>query len=372
MSPISMAARFLTNVCCFLYPAYRGYKIMEAEQTAENVRAAYALATYWSVVGVWLTIESIVGWTFTWCGQGGLIGGPMKYEEKLTRRIPFYSVFRFFVFLYLSIPQTEGAVYIFDNYIGPTFHEHEKDIDAFVASFRGRATTALTNGLGWIWDTIRTQLTGAVPANVQDASAPGYDLHQQYPVSMTQPPSFQDPASGAAQYLLGFVSKYAGQYTPVVMAALSSAANAARGTTQPARSRDPSDPAIASQVPETMSMPIPRPNVESDPNLRSRTFLQAQNYPSGPPASGISSSRSGRNVPPSAGSLSQRSSQESVHSRASGNGEGSRVEMSSSYEQIQRDEALDAPTGEQVRPGDGKRQSSWFGGWSSPEKQKAE
>ena len=31
----------------------------------------------------------------------------MKYEEKLTRRIPFYSVFRFFVFLYLSIPQTE-------------------------------------------------------------------------------------------------------------------------------------------------------------------------------------------------------------------------------------------------------------------------
>jgi hypothetical protein len=46
--------------------------------------------------------------------------------------------------------------------------------------------------------------------------------------------------------------------------------------------------------------------------------------------------------------------------------------MSSSYEQIQRDEALDAPTGEQVRPGDGKRQSSWFGGWSSPEKQKAE
>jgi hypothetical protein len=52
---------------------------------------------------------------------------------------------------------------------------------------------------------------GVAPVNGQDAAPPGYDLHQQYPAGMQQPPSLQDPASGAAQQLYGFMSKYAGQ-----------------------------------------------------------------------------------------------------------------------------------------------------------------
>lgn len=70
------------------------------------------------------------------------------------------------------------------------------------------------------------------------------------------------------------------------------------------------------------------------------------------------------------GSLSQRSSSESVNTRSSGEGgnasgrnssSGSRIEMSS-YDQIGRDEARDAPMGGE-RPAMEKRRSSWFGHW---------
>jgi hypothetical protein len=42
-----------------------------------------------------------------------------------------------------------------------------------------------------------------------------------------------------------------------------------------------------------------------------------------------------------------------------------------SFEQIQRDEVTGLPEGE-ARPEMGKRRSSWFSGWGTPERQKAE
>lgn len=159
---------------------------------------------------------------------------------------------------------------------------------------------------------------------------------------------------------------------PLAVSAISAAAAATQRNTQARSQRDVSE---ASQVPETMSMPVPRPNAEAtDPNLRSRTYnhAQSQSYgPSTPP--GVSSSRSSRNFSGQNIALSQRSSQESVHSRSSGNGSrnASRADMGS-FEQIQRDEASGAAVGVQ-RPEMAGRTSSWFRGWGgTPERQKAE
>lgn len=161
---------------------------------------------------------------------------------------------------------------------------------------------------------------------------------------------------------------------PVAIAALSSAANATRNPQKPAppqAQRSVSGSFIAAQVPETISMPIPHPNREpSDPNLRSRTYLHAQNAQNPSYPSGVSSARSSRNftAPSGSGGLSQRSSQESVQTRSSGM-EGRR-DMGS-FEQIQRDEIAGLPEGE-ARPEMGKRRSSWFSGWGTPDRAKAE
>jgi len=120
----------------------------------------------------------------------------------------------------------QGSTYIYRTQLAPIFEEHEPDVDAFLQSLSGRATVALSNGAAWLWEKFRQQIgvslrneisvrqahgQGVAPVQGQDAAPPGYDLHQQYPAGMQQPPSLQDPASGAAQQLYGFVSKYAGQ-----------------------------------------------------------------------------------------------------------------------------------------------------------------
>ena len=160
---------------------------------------------------------------------------------------------------------------------------------------------------------------------------------------------------------------------PLAVTAISAAAAAAQKSAGSSQQRDVSE---ATQVPETMSMPIPRPNSEaSDPNLRSRTSWMAQYSDSQDPNRpvGVSSARrlgsrnvSGQNIP-----LSQRSSQESVQTRSSEIGrKGSKSDMGS-FEQIQRDEASGAA--EPQRPEMSGRRSSWFSGWGgTPDRQKSD
>lgn len=52
----------------------------------------------------------------------------------------------------------KGSTYIYRTHLAPLFSEHERDIDSFLASLRGRATTALAGGIGWLWEKIRAQL----------------------------------------------------------------------------------------------------------------------------------------------------------------------------------------------------------------------
>ena len=182
---------------------------------------------------------------------------------------------------------------------------------------------------------------------------------------------------------------------PVALSALSAATSSTR-----ARGDRDSTP-IATQAPESMSMPIPRINSgDPDASIRSRTYQQAdmsnqnvygdqygqysnQNegwrsgplptppsfssppqYPSGSPHRGplpLPGDSRG-----SSDRLSTHSSQESLGTRSSGSTSATRF-AGESYEHVRRDEIADTqaglgqgtPTG---RPGGGdKRRSSWFG-----------
>jgi receptor expression-enhancing protein 1/2/3/4 len=65
--------------------------------------------------------------------------------------IPFYFLFKLIFFLWLSLPQTEGSTYLFNALLAPMFHEHERDIDAFLSSLKSRVSGALLNVLNWAW-----------------------------------------------------------------------------------------------------------------------------------------------------------------------------------------------------------------------------
>ena len=95
-------------------------------------------------------------------------------------RLPFYSVCKACIFLYLSLPQSEvsrrgslpsallrsspadfriqGSSYIYRNHLAPFFTDHETDIDAFLASLRTRAGTAVATAIAWLWERVKAQI----------------------------------------------------------------------------------------------------------------------------------------------------------------------------------------------------------------------
>ncbi|WWD04154.1 hypothetical protein V865_002220 [Kwoniella europaea PYCC6329] len=361
---IALLSKWSCHICSYLYPAYASYKALShhPDSSPEAMAQVERWLMYWAVVGTWTAIESVLGWTFTW--------------------LPFYSLIKTLIFLYLSLPQSEGSSYIYTNHLAPFFHEHESDIDAFLASLRSRASTALAGGLGWCWEKVKAQLNIALPAghepfpnqgvyNVGDAQ--GFDVP-----GLHQPPTLQDPASGAIQQAYGLFSRYAGHYMPVALSALTAAAASAQSSNRSAPASS-GFPARAEQVPESMSMPIPvpTPGVRSSPSdttLRSRTYLHA-----GGSGNGISSPelaaasgrfQGGRSRP----SASSSNSEESLFNSAPNSKNSSHVRLSSDYEQINRDEVLGAPNGQRPAMGDQRRSSGWFGwgGGGTPDKPKSE
>lgn len=337
---ITLVARFGCNICSFLYPAYASYKALsihpQSGPVAENQVERWLM--YWAVVGTWTAVEAVIGWTFTW--------------------LPFYSLIKTCVFLYLSLPQSEGSSYIYRTHLEPFFNDHEADIDAFLASLRTRAGTAAAGAVAWAWERVKAQLNVALPAQgTKGEHLPpgGNDL---VAAGIHQPPSLQDPASGAVQQLYGYASHYTQHYMPLAVSALSAAAASASSASRsaPVRSVSSSDPERAEQVPESIEMPIPVPTPSpraypSDSSLRSRTYLHAQQQARLQP----------RSVSSPSGRLSGSSSEESIGSAtaaAKWNGE-------MSYEQIGRDEAAGVPPSG-MRPEMEKRRSSWWAWGGGP------
>ncbi|ORY34913.1 TB2/DP1, HVA22 family-domain-containing protein [Naematelia encephala] len=362
---IGFLAALGCHICCFLYPAYASYKALSyhPETSPEAMQQVERWLMYWAVVGTWTAVEAVVGWTFTW--------------------LPFYNLIKTAVFLYLSLPQSEGSSYIYQRHLAPLFEEHEADIDAFLASLRGRATTALAGGVGWAWEKAKQQLNITIPDQTEpQTQGQGYQVHNEFPTTSSQPPTLQDPASGAVRQLYGFAARYAGRYLPIAVSTLQAAAASAtaRQQAQPTSFR-------AEQVAESMSMPIPipTPSPRTTPaqSLRSRTYIHAQAQQQ--QSLGVSSGHmTTAAVPPvHSRAVSTPSAQSSSESLSSTDGREQRRSFGEmSYEQINRDEVGEMPVAghstpaasQGNRPGMEKRRSSWFGwaGTSTPEREKTD
>lgn len=105
------------------------------------------------------------------------------------------------------------------------------------------------------------------------SSHPDAGQHTQYPAPSAPPPTFQDPAAGAARQLYTFIGRYAGQYLPVAATALQAAAQAAAGS-RPLSDRQARE--MVGEVQEVLSMPVPVPTPGTGNGSGSRTMGFAQ------------------------------------------------------------------------------------------------
>ncbi|KKZ63770.1 hypothetical protein EMCG_01874 [[Emmonsia] crescens] len=175
-------ADLLSSILTILFPIFASYKAL---RTSDPSQLAPWLM-YWVVMSIVLLVES---WTYFIVGW-----------------FPFYSWIRLFALSYLVLPQTQGAKMLYQEYIDPFLHHHEREIEQFISQAHDSAKSA---GLEYLYkaiDLIREKVLGLPPT------------------AATAPPPQPPQAAGAAGFAQALLSRFT---IPGTAAAASSLASPA-------------------------------------------------------------------------------------------------------------------------------------------------
>ncbi|KAF8262647.1 TB2/DP1, HVA22 family-domain-containing protein [Lactarius quietus] len=160
---IYLTSRIVSCVAAFLYP---GYASTDLERWL----------MYWSVLACVIGVEYLAEWLVSW--------------------IPFYYLFKMLFLLYIALPQTQGASYLYQTQLAPLLRSHESQIDAALAQLRTRVFAFLQARARMLWDYIIASATGPPAASSSStvSSASGA-------ASAQQGPPLSDSVSGPTQML---------------------------------------------------------------------------------------------------------------------------------------------------------------------------
>ncbi|KAG5728141.1 Receptor expression-enhancing protein 4 [Termitomyces sp. T112] len=136
-----LAARIVSSATAFLYPGYASYKTLSQRPASEEEIERWLM--YWSVLGCIVGVEYLFEWLVSW--------------------IPFYYSLKSLFLLYLALPQTQGASYIYTAHLQPFFHAHERQIDNTLAQLKARAYRFVQDRLRALWDAATASLQGQQP-----------------------------------------------------------------------------------------------------------------------------------------------------------------------------------------------------------------
>ncbi|KAJ1916439.1 ER membrane protein DP1/Yop1 [Tieghemiomyces parasiticus] len=92
-----------------VYPAYASYKALKAPDSAQELTH---WLTYWIVIGLFACVEFVTDIFIFW--------------------LPFYNLFKIGVVLWLMLPQTQGATYVYHTVVRPWLIENESKIDGYL------------------------------------------------------------------------------------------------------------------------------------------------------------------------------------------------------------------------------------------------
>ncbi len=139
-------------------------------------------------------------------------------------RVPFYGYIRLLFFLYLILPQTQGARVIYEEHIHPFLQENEAHIDEFIASAHERLKTA---GVAYFRQAIaylREHVLG-MPPQAPEPPAPTNLAPQSYTQSLLA--RFSIPTTRWAGAGAGAASSAGSDFYSLLASAVSAAGSAA-------------------------------------------------------------------------------------------------------------------------------------------------
>lgn len=115
--------------------------------------------------------------------------------------VPFWSWIRFFLHLYLILPGSQGATFLYQEYIEPFLYHHEREIDDFITETHDRSKKA---GLAYVQQAIewaKVNVLGFAPQQ-HPPSPPAGQSYAQNLMSR-----FNMPAARGSDNLYGLVNQ---------------------------------------------------------------------------------------------------------------------------------------------------------------------
>ena len=108
---------------------------------------------------------------------------------------------RFFLHLYLILPGSQGATFLYQQYIEPFLYHHEREIDDFISQSHDKARAAgmiyLEKGIEWV----KVNVLGFAPRQPEQPRPAGQSYAQNF---MTR---FQIPAARGSNDLYGLLNQ---------------------------------------------------------------------------------------------------------------------------------------------------------------------
>ncbi|CCM04503.1 uncharacterized protein FIBRA_06683 [Fibroporia radiculosa] len=173
--------KIISATVAFLYPGYASYKTLSQRPASEEELERWLM--YWSVLGCIVAVEYVAEWLVSW--------------------LPFYYPIKMIFLLYLALPQTAGAAYVYRAHLQPFFATHESQIDSALAQLKAHLYSSLQRVLRAAWDHVSATLRQMnMPVGNE---AP---LTQEAAVNSGAPPTLSDPVSGPTQLVQGLWGSY--------------------------------------------------------------------------------------------------------------------------------------------------------------------
>ncbi|KAH8732357.1 TB2/DP1, HVA22 family-domain-containing protein [Phaeosphaeriaceae sp. PMI808] len=167
----------LTVATTVLFPIFASYKALHTSDPA--LLAPWLI--YFVVLSAFTAVENTFDFILSW--------------------VPFYAWIRFFAHLYLILPGSQGATFLYQEYIDPFLYHHEREIDDFISQTHDQARSAGLKYVEMAIEWAKVNLLGMAPKAPQPERPAG----QTYAQNLMS--RFQMPAARGPNDLYGLVNQ---------------------------------------------------------------------------------------------------------------------------------------------------------------------